>query len=98
MAFRSYVVVLLVVALCLVVMEGASSECSSGYGCFYAEAAPKEIQSRKLLHNSEEVFRSTGSMGNRDGGDLVGWDLRRAPSGPDPLHHNGGGPKKPQTP
>lgn len=27
------------------------------------------------------------------------WDqLRRVPSGPDPLHHNGGTPKKPRTP
>lgn len=28
----------------------------------------------------------------------VTWDLRKVPSGPDPLHHNGGSPKKPRTP
>lgn len=25
-------------------------------------------------------------------------ELRAVPSGPDPLHHNGGSPKKPRTP
>ena len=25
-------------------------------------------------------------------------ELRKVPSGPDPLHHNGGGPKKPIAP
>lgn len=25
-------------------------------------------------------------------------ELRTVPSGPDPLHHNGGTPKKPKTP
>ena len=27
-----------------------------------------------------------------------GWELRKVPSGPDPLHHNGGSPNKPRTP
>lgn len=31
-------------------------------------------------------------------GKLVDWELRKVPSGPDPLHHNGGSPKKPRTP
>ncbi|CAA0814980.1 Protein CLAVATA 3 [Striga hermonthica] len=26
------------------------------------------------------------------------WELRRVPTGPDPLHHNGQDPKKPRTP
>lgn len=32
------------------------------------------------------------------GGSFQGWELRRVPSGPDPLHHNGGKPTKPKTP
>lgn len=37
---------------------------------------------------------ATGS----NGGSFQGWELRRVPSGPDPLHHNGGNPTKPRTP
>lgn len=38
----------------------------------------------------------TGSTGN--GEKLEIRELRAAPSGPDPLHHNGGSPEKPRTP
>lgn len=31
------------------------------------------------------------------GGSYVGSELRNTPSGPDPLHHNGGSPKMPST-
>ncbi|KAA8544339.1 hypothetical protein F0562_022393 [Nyssa sinensis] len=79
-------------------------ECSTGHGCVYAKAASQEIQNRKVLYGlqgKEVVFKSSvdrpTSSGN-NGGNLVGWELRKVPSGPDPLHHNGGGPKKPKTP
>jgi hypothetical protein len=39
-----------------------------------------------------------GSATSRNGRSFVGWELRPVPSGPDPLHHNGGSPKKPRTP
>ena len=42
------------------------------------------------------VRGSTGGTGN--GEKLEVRELRAAPSGPDPLHHNGGSPKKPRTP
>lgn len=32
-----------------------------------------------------------------NGGGFLGWELSRVPSGPDPLHHNGGNPKKPRA-
>lgn len=35
--------------------------------------------------------------GKRENEKLMGWELRTVPSGPDPLHHNGGSPKKPRT-
>ncbi|XWS71415.1 hypothetical protein CRYUN_Cryun03dG0136100 [Craigia yunnanensis] len=73
--------------------------CVSGHGWFYEKAA----QSRKMLQadlkGKNEVVKgslhgSTSSAGNRE--NFVGWELRTAPSGPDPLHHNGGSPKKPR--
>ncbi|GKV34986.1 hypothetical protein SLEP1_g43312 [Rubroshorea leprosula] len=89
----------LVLILCLVVFHEVS-DCTSGSGCFYANAA--HSHSRKTLAGFKEkevaqgfLHRST-STGNRE--NLVGWELRTVPSGPDPLHHNGGSPKKPRTP
>ncbi|XP_020963744.1 uncharacterized protein LOC107610379 [Arachis ipaensis] len=81
------------------------------HGCFDAQAAVlKEIRNRKLV----QVFfafkdkktslkamlqGSSSSRMIRDGEKSVSWELRRVPSGPDPLHHNGGiGNPKPQTP
>lgn len=32
-----------------------------------------------------------------NGGNYVGSELRNTPSGPDPLHHNGGSPKMPRN-
>ncbi|XP_019052239.1 PREDICTED: uncharacterized protein LOC109114329 [Nelumbo nucifera] len=94
-AVLAYVVLTVVVVS---VMEEAWG-CGSRYGCFHVKLASTENQSRKLLHGSEEVFKSFRPLDSRRrGGNLVSWDLRRVPSGPDPLHHNGGSPKKPQTP
>ncbi|KAF8397970.1 hypothetical protein HHK36_016896 [Tetracentron sinense] len=75
--------------LCRSPASSVSGDCRSGYGCFSAEAASPEIKSRKILDGPEKV---------RDDGNLVGWELRKVPSGPDPLHHNGGSPTKPRTP
>lgn len=53
----------------------------------------------QMLMRSEAVFKGFTSLDpqNSDKKNINGWDLRRVPSGPDPLHHNSS-PKKPQTP
>ncbi|KAK5803608.1 hypothetical protein PVK06_031256 [Gossypium arboreum] len=49
-----------------------------------------------ILHaDLKENNGSTTGAGNME--NFVGWELRAVPSGPDPLHHNGGSPKKPRT-
>ena len=45
---------------------------------------------KSSLHGS-----TISTAGNRE--NFVGWELMTVPSGPDPLHHNGGSPKKPRT-
>ena len=42
---------------------------------------------------------SSSNIGNEEGNYkyTVDSELRWVPSGPDPLHHNGGSPKKPKT-
>ncbi|KAG6789148.1 hypothetical protein POTOM_005238 [Populus tomentosa] len=72
--------------------------CSTGQRCIYGDAvSPVEIKSRKVLVVLTGGVRgSTGSTGN--GEKLEVRELRAAPSGPDPLHHNGGSPEKPRTP
>ncbi|PNT55916.1 hypothetical protein POPTR_001G217500v4 [Populus trichocarpa] len=72
--------------------------CSTGQRCFYAEAvSPVDVKSRKVLVVLTGGLRGpTGSTGN--GEKLEIRELRAAPSGPDPLHHNGGSPEKPRTP
>ncbi|MBA0829931.1 hypothetical protein Goarm_014495 [Gossypium armourianum] len=66
--------------------------CVSGHGCFHEKPA----QNRKILHaDLKENNGSITGAGNME--NFVGWELRAVPSGPDPLHHNGGSPKKPRT-
>ncbi|XP_062170935.1 protein CLAVATA 3 [Alnus glutinosa] len=92
-----------VVVLCLVFME-EPSDCGAGYGCFYSKAAASlKTENRKLLAGLKEKKEAVkggqqGSATSRNGRSFVGWELRKVPSGPDPLHHNGGSPKKPRTP
>ncbi|KAG9444408.1 hypothetical protein H6P81_015748 [Aristolochia fimbriata] len=52
---------------------------------------------RKILVSSEEVLRGLRRSASPVEGRNFSWELRKVPSGPDPLHHNRG-PKKPQTP
>lgn len=47
---------------------------------------------------TKDVHGSTSRSAGNGAEKLVDWELRKVPSGPDPLHHNGGGPKKPRTP
>ncbi|KAI5603047.1 hypothetical protein BDE02_01G193400 [Populus trichocarpa] len=89
---------MLVLVLFYMVVEESYAGCSNGQRCFYAEAvSPVEIKSRKVLVVLTGGLRGpTGSTGN--GEKLEIRELRAAPSGPDPLHHNGGSPEKPRTP
>ncbi|KAE8037349.1 hypothetical protein FH972_009942 [Carpinus fangiana] len=73
-----------------------------GHGCFYSKAAASlKTENRKLMAGLKEMKEAVkgvqkGSTTSRNGRSFVG--LRQVPSGPDPLHHNGGSPKKPRTP
>ncbi|KAE8705789.1 hypothetical protein F3Y22_tig00110418pilonHSYRG00293 [Hibiscus syriacus] len=73
--------------LCLLVLHGVCGRVS-GRGGFYE----KPVQNRKMLLQADLKInkRSTTGAGNRE-------NFRTVPSGPDPLHHNGGSPKKPRT-
>ncbi|XP_062086324.1 protein CLAVATA 3 [Humulus lupulus] len=83
------------------------------YGCFYVDqtvgfSAVKSNNNRKVLRGLREkkvviidqtqMKTSSSSYGN-GGNKLNDWEaLRKVPSGPDPLHHNGNNHKKPRSP
>ncbi|KAG8644784.1 hypothetical protein MANES_11G165600v8 [Manihot esculenta] len=74
-----------------------STGCHAEHRCFYQKPSPVDIQSRKVLFVSKEGMYGASILSGKklaigDG------ELRTVPSGPDPLHHNGGTPKKPKTP
>ncbi|KAJ8750141.1 hypothetical protein K2173_014056 [Erythroxylum novogranatense] len=75
-----------------------NKRCYRALRCSYAQTASSmETQSRKVLG----ILKSRGMHAptlTEDGKDLMARELRAVPSGPDPLHHNGGAPKKPRTP
>ncbi|KAJ1440756.1 CLAVATA3 protein [Sesbania bispinosa] len=78
--------------------------CNSACGCLSDDkaAGPKEILNRKMLSvlkNKKTTLkvRFEGSSNSKYGEKSLSWELRKVPSGPDPLHHNGGSPK-PETP
>ncbi|XP_022753738.1 protein CLAVATA 3 [Durio zibethinus] len=91
----------LILVLCLLVLQGVSGRCVSGHGCFYENAAQIRKMLQTDLKEKNEVVKASlhGSTGNTAGNreNFVGWELRTVPSGPEPLHHNGGTPKKPRT-
>ncbi|KAL1345627.1 hypothetical protein HN51_019360 [Arachis hypogaea] len=99
----------LLVLFCLLLVKDTSDYCNANkHGCFDAQAAVlKEIRNRKVFFAFKDkktslkamLQGSSSSRMMRDGEKSVSWELRRVPSGPDPLHHNGGiGNPKPQTP
>ncbi|KAK7272252.1 hypothetical protein RJT34_28732 [Clitoria ternatea] len=64
--------------------------CISAYECFGANAATlKEIRNRKVLSVLKASLQRTSSS-ITNGGESLSRELRVVPSGPDPLHHNGG--------
>lgn len=71
--------------LCLLFHAWLGKEtCIYNYSCL-------QILHADLKENNGSIT-GAGNMEN-----FVGWELRAVPSGPDPLHHNGGSPKKPRT-
>ncbi|XP_015873114.4 protein CLAVATA 3 [Ziziphus jujuba] len=95
----------LLVVLCLIMMNQASGcNGSTRHGCLNADATVAlETKNRKVLgglKEKKEELHKSASSGNGGNNYLMGWDyqLRKVPSGPDPLHHNGNSPKKPRTP
>ncbi|KAK7261182.1 hypothetical protein RIF29_27487 [Crotalaria pallida] len=97
------VIILLVFLLCLLLVKD-TSDCGSVYECVGGHAALMEIRNRKVLSTLKDKKNSLkttmpGSSSIMYGGEKsLGWELRKVPSGPDPLHHNGGSPIKPETP
>nr|POE76807.1 hypothetical protein CFP56_67458 [Quercus suber] len=84
---------------------GKTLDCNTGYVCIYSKASVSLMttHNRKMLAGLEEK-KKTVKLGlqvsaatSMKGGSYVGSELRNTPSGPDPLHHNGGSPKMPST-
>ncbi|CAK9184676.1 unnamed protein product [Ilex paraguariensis] len=98
MAFRAqFLPLVFVMMLCSVVLQTAS-ECKTGYGCSYAKAAASSSLEVLYGWKAKEMGHEKTSSSTGGGKSMVGWELREAPLGPDPLHHHGGSPKKPRTP
>ncbi|ESW22029.1 hypothetical protein PHAVU_005G120600 [Phaseolus vulgaris] len=98
-----FTTVVLLMLLCLLLMREPSG-CGSAYECFGANAAVLgDIPNRKALSVLKDKKTSLKaslqeSSSIKYGEKPLSWELRKVPSGPDPLHHNGVNPKKPQTP
>ncbi|KAJ0976674.1 hypothetical protein J5N97_012148 [Dioscorea zingiberensis] len=71
---------------CSVGVEGRLGCMSTGNEC---------VSQQERASTAEKKMASVEEL--KGGGDLVGWDLRWVPSGPDPMHHNGS-PRKPRSP
>lgn len=58
------------------------------------------VQVLSVLKDKKTTLKASlqGSSSTKYGNKPLSWELRKVPSGPDPLHHNGVNPKKPQTP
>lgn len=54
-----------------------------------------DFQLLNAVEGNKKVVFKNGDKGMNVG---ASWELREAPLGPDPLHHHGGSPKKPETP
>ncbi|KAG0485233.1 hypothetical protein HPP92_009312 [Vanilla planifolia] len=70
----------------------ANAGCGPRHGCLSSSSHP--FQSRVMKADRAGASATARPIPT---GDLVGWEMRWVPSGPDPLHHNSS-PKKPKTP
>ncbi|XP_068661713.1 uncharacterized protein [Aristolochia californica] len=93
MAIRFWLLcMVLVLALSLAMEVTCDGEQRSGAG-----GAPTVNYSRKILVSSAEVLQGLRRSARRSDGKVFSWNMRKVPSGPDPLHHNRS-PKNPETP
>ncbi|GMJ10669.1 hypothetical protein HRI_004736100 [Hibiscus trionum] len=83
--------ILVLLVTCLLLLHGVCG-CESGHGCFYE----KPFKNRKLQMLLQSDLK-VDNNGSTTGGAVNREEFRTVPSGPDPLHHNGGSPKKPRT-
>ncbi|KAK2370107.1 protein CLAVATA [Trifolium repens] len=90
--------VFLFVLFCLLLMRETSG-CNSAYACSYANGGSlRMIQNRKMLSGLKDSLEGSSTK-MKYGEKAVMGELRKVPSGPDPLHHhNIGNPIKPETP
>lgn len=65
---------------------------SIGFG--FVQMLDDRMVYKKNKEDAADYESGTKRMKTTD----VGWELRRVPSGPDPLHHFGHTPNKPKTP
>ncbi|GFQ07538.1 hypothetical protein PHJA_002897900 [Phtheirospermum japonicum] len=95
---KSYGAICMLLVLTIFIQDFA--ECSS-------RGASQGVVYRKLFScfEHEQLFLELKKMALKNGLPKLAtnempedWELRRVPTGPDPLHHNGQDPKKPRTP
>nr|CAG9187772.1 CLAVATA3 [Cicer arietinum] len=97
--------VFILVLFCLLLIRDTSG-CSSAYACFDTNGGSlKSIHIRKMLFGLKDKksslmvnLKGSSTRIKYDEKSLIG-ELRKVPTGPDPLHHhNIGNPIKPETP
>ncbi|RHN75497.1 hypothetical protein MtrunA17_Chr2g0321881 [Medicago truncatula] len=91
--------VFLLVLFCLLFIKETSAGCNTAYACSYANGESlKMFQNRKML-SGLKVSLEGSSTKIKYGEKTVVGELRKVPTGPDPLHHhNIGNPIKPENP
>ncbi|CAK8535449.1 unnamed protein product [Lathyrus sativus] len=92
-------VILLVLFFLLLMSE--TSGCNSAYACFDANGGSLKLSHNRKMMSSLKYKKVSveGSLRKMKKSEKVTEELRKVPTGPDPLHHNSiGNPIKPQTP
>ncbi|KAF7823191.1 protein CLAVATA 3 [Senna tora] len=98
MASKSILASLIFLALLylLLIMTHPSAHYKQGLG---AKASPLMVAPSRKLVEALYGLKDEKTSTKDDIGRMYGSALRKVPSGPDPLHHNGANPKmKPRTP
>ncbi|CAK8535451.1 unnamed protein product [Lathyrus sativus] len=97
--------VFLLVLFFLLLMR-KSSGCNSSYACFDANGGSLKLSHNRKMLSSLEVKKAmmkvnvegSSTWMKKSDKEVIG-ELRKVPTGPDPLHHHSiGNPIKPQTP
>ncbi|KAI4382223.1 hypothetical protein MLD38_008212 [Melastoma candidum] len=90
----------LMAALCFMLLNPTGGRNSGGP--FSGETSLttdlKKMLKGRMLKGGGGNHQLVAAAKGGNGRDVLNEELRMAPSGPDPLHHHGAGPKKPQLP